>query len=424
MAGKNTKIIQHVVIIAIALIVGLLVTTVAWGASFYENNKHKAETPNEAGFASTGVLNCVGGEAPETTEELDGLQIPLNHVTRKRGYGKIAGEKHLATTADTVGKKTVTSSIEKHLEATNFFQNCSGCNAKDQSWELGTGQGSAKLGTIPPEHEAWFMNTRWNNDGSDSMPSKGYSIKAGTRIIMHAEKTKRAVVLVAGYEWGPGYMPRIAGASQEAMATLGIGTDDTVLFGFAKDQSLVPGTVYGECVPSVSNVSGSGGSSFISMPGEFTPPFGERTKMIGNHRNSPHAPGGIFGIDGFSKANGDGALDFSGTGDIYAGFDGVVYNAKDVHISQTGGGKKSGGILWLKSNDGNNGAVYAHVEFAQGISSNSKVKKGQKIASVARSCSTTKSKQCTKLGPHLHFEFYIDKKGLNAKEMRKLFNLK
>lgn len=157
---------------------------------------------------------------------------------------------------------------------------------------------------------------------------------------------------------------------------------------------------------------------------KFDPPFGDRTKMVNSSRKKPHSPAGIFGFDGFSKASGDGAIDFSGVGDIYAAFNGTISKATDNHISGTGGNRLSGGILWLKSNDGNNGAVYAHIEFAPGVGLNSTVKQGQKIATVAQSCSKSRSKQCTNLGPHLHFEFYLNKKGLNTTEMRKLFDLR
>ena len=162
------------------------------------------------------------------------------------------------------------------------------------------------------------------------------------------------------------------------------------------------------------------------ITGQFYHPLGEKKANSYNstaHQGKGH---GLFETTPFGDfsqgANGAADYNFSNPTKItvYASFDGVIVKAKSMHLSSYGRG---GGVLWLKSNDGKNGAVYAHITFATGMRQGSSVKKGQAIGMIAPKCTLTKWTQCVDFrgSPHLHFQFYINKKGLTFLQLIKLF---
>lgn len=191
--------------------------------------------------------------------------------------------------------------------------------------------------------------------------------------------------------------------------------DRTILFTFLKQ--LVPNQVV---CPS-SGFSGFG----PEIKGLFYPPLGRA--HVDSYNNSPHvgAGHGVFGVSGFGggfQNVSNGAVDYytSGGTPVYATFDGTIVSTTEVHQSSYG---KGAGIIWLKSSDGNNGAIYAHITFDSGIKNGLSVKKGQKMGVVALNCRVKAINQCVQFngGDHLHFQFYINKKGLNKKQLIGLF---
>lgn len=169
------------------------------------------------------------------------------------------------------------------------------------------------------------------------------------------------------------------------------------------------------------------------IPGQFYPPYGDNMKKATPHRAAnPHGPPnhGVFPAstfrDGFRDSANDGAIDYnipaSSDQPIYAPFDGTVYKTKYMHISKTK--KKYGGIMWMKSTDGNNAAIFAHFEFAEGIQRGRVLKKGEVVGRVAKKCGHGTT-QCVQFGGsiHLHYQLYINKQGQSRQQLLQLFPL-
>jgi hypothetical protein len=237
-----------IIAVAVAAIVLVVATGLALGLTLSEIRKRTGETP----IASSGSGVCGGVTAPATTLTLGSFSIPNG------GAGKISSEDHLVTKEDPTraptenlppnkqGAKRSNQGINDHLRVTNFSSNCpssSGyCNPSNQEWtpeegggEIGEGN-KVGLGNIPAAHEPWIMNARWPKPYPDP----------GTIVIITAKKTGKSITAVAGYELGPSESTgHNAGAQKEVLANLGIVHGDEVTFGFAIDQSLAPGTIYG-----------------------------------------------------------------------------------------------------------------------------------------------------------------------------------
>lgn len=160
-----------------------------------------------------------------------------------------------------------------------------------------------------------------------------------------------------------------------------------------------------------------------NINGTYYPPLGGQKATHTNAK--PHGkPGhGVFMAspfgDGFKDID-NGAIDFSAPGGtpVYAAFDGTIVRSLEKYHPDSNAYQSGAGILWLKSSDGNNGAIYAHIAFAPGIGTNSTVKKGQQIGTVAPECG---SGQCVSFGPHLHFQIYPNKQGQTKDQILALF---
>ena len=93
------------------------------------------------------------------------------------------------------------------------------------------GQGSA-LNAVPVVAETWYVNMHWR-----TRP------EPGTRLIVKNPRNGRAVVAAGGYETGPGSNTALGGASEEIHHYLGTTHRDSLIMGFAVDQSLPYGPV-------------------------------------------------------------------------------------------------------------------------------------------------------------------------------------
>jgi hypothetical protein len=91
----------------------------------------------------------------------------------------------------------------------------------------GAGINSPKL--FPVLDEGWYVNMYWSKE---SRP------KRGTRMILRAPGSNRAVVVAAGYETGPGNLANIGGAPEEPHFYLSTVHKSVLQLGIAKDQSL------------------------------------------------------------------------------------------------------------------------------------------------------------------------------------------
>ncbi|OGD65009.1 hypothetical protein A2215_00320 [Candidatus Berkelbacteria bacterium RIFOXYA2_FULL_43_10] len=237
-----------IVAVAVAVIVLVVATGVALGLTISEIRKRTGETPIANGEGRI----CGGATAPETTLQLSvggkKYDIPKRGT---QGSGLIVAEDHLVTSSESVRPTSNKQEIDNHLKVTGFEKNCpSGspeCQKSIQVWTPSAGggtMGGGNLGVaqVPPEHEPWIMNAPWRTDGDGALTNP----PPGTRVVITSKKTGKSIVAVAGYEWGPEERYRWAiGAQHEVLAQIDASTDSEISYGFAVNQSLTPGTVYG-----------------------------------------------------------------------------------------------------------------------------------------------------------------------------------
>jgi len=219
--------------IVVALLIGAFVLAFGIVKSLSFSDIYSFLTGRDVAGVSYGLStgNC------ETTESFEGIRAPAVK-------GKISLESHLVTEEDWQHlKHWPTSSKEGmdfHLNTTNFKENCPGCDSSRQVWTLPEngyrGQGSASC--PPADLEPWIVSSRWTKNGKITNPPPG------TKVIVFSPRTNRYVVGVAGYERGPSASTgHTFGAQPEVLSALDIGHGDTVIVGFAKDQSLTPGPI-------------------------------------------------------------------------------------------------------------------------------------------------------------------------------------
>jgi len=91
----------------------------------------------------------------------------------------------------------------------------------------GAGIGSPKF--VPVIDEGWYVNMYW---------TKASRPKRGTRMILRLPGTKRAVVVSAGHETGPGNLAHFGGTPEETHFYLGTKHLSPLWIGLAKDNAL------------------------------------------------------------------------------------------------------------------------------------------------------------------------------------------
>ena len=250
MEGAKPKIHMRkgsAMLIGVVVVMSLIFLFFAGGAAagmtlLTIRNRTGELNPSSVNFGGT----CGGATAPATTQEYKSGSN--TYYIPESGKGLISQEDHIASKGEPQ-PSDVKDGIKEHLKITSFDSNCPSshplCNVGNQKWtppENGSiGRGSTEIPSA--EHSTWIMNSRWysNND-----PATGRKVNPppGTRVIITAEKNGKSIVAVAGYEWGP-TKDQVIGAQNEVLANLGVNHDDKITFGFAVNQSLAPGTVYG-----------------------------------------------------------------------------------------------------------------------------------------------------------------------------------
>ncbi len=243
----------NTILIGVVVVLSLIILFIAGGALagmtlLTIKNRTGELNPSSVNFGGI----CGGTTAPATTQEFkSGSQT---FYIPEGGVGLISQEDHIASKGE--GQPSdVKDGIKGHLNITSFESNCPSshplCNIDNQTWtppENGSiGRGSTEIPSA--EHSTWIMNSRWysNND-----PETGIKVNppAGTRVIITANKNGKSIVAVAGYEWGP-TKDQVIGAQNEVLANLAVNHNDKITFGFAVDQTLASGVVYGaDCISS------------------------------------------------------------------------------------------------------------------------------------------------------------------------------
>ena len=147
--------------------------------------------------------------------------------------GPIVMEAHLVTQKELPPyPKTSTDKLKAHYilsQGTSKF-----IMYRTQKWApleggtfYGAGIGSPKL--FPVLHESWYVNMYWTRS---ARPARG------TRMILRLPNSKRAVVVAAGYETGPGNLAHIAGTTEETHFYMGTTHRSVMQIGIAQDQTL------------------------------------------------------------------------------------------------------------------------------------------------------------------------------------------
>lgn len=192
-----------------------------------EASEHVGDYRIDIGFfvPSRGACGLEAGTMDRVGDAGDALRMPAT--------GPVVLEAHLVTQEeDPPYPSTATQELAAHYalsqRTTGFVM------FREQVWApleggdfYGAGIGSPTL--FPVEHEAWYVNMYWTRD---ARPARG------DRMILRVPGSRRAVVVAAGYETGPGNLEHIGGTPEETHFYLGTGHLDTLTLGIATDQRL------------------------------------------------------------------------------------------------------------------------------------------------------------------------------------------
>lgn len=174
---------------------------------------------------SKGPCNMEVGTMPRVNDGGNSLAMPAT--------GPIVMEAHLVTQAEPPPyPMTATEELAAHYA---LSQAATGLVMyRSQVWaplEGGAyyGAGIGDPAAFPVVHEGWYVNMYWTSAGR---PAKG------TRMILREPGGKRAVVVAAGYETGPGDLTNVGGTPEETHFYMGTTHQSTMKLGIATDQSL------------------------------------------------------------------------------------------------------------------------------------------------------------------------------------------
>ena len=223
------------------------------------------------GMLGMPLLNRAWAAEPTVKDAYDYSTMPfeakLNHRTvQLPASGKFVLESHLATTEDVfppignntkprlfpqitfaIGKRKIGSDelIKQHLdreliEYRKFFPSASFDELFDNTyvkqWTPAEGgkPGQGSVGNTRPSvaEEIWIANMFWSSKGKP---------KAGTKFLMTAHGKR--VVVVMGYETGPGGDEFLGGAQGAVFKVLGMQNNDIAEIACLKDQTVPVGPV-------------------------------------------------------------------------------------------------------------------------------------------------------------------------------------
>lgn len=174
---------------------------------------------------SKGPCDMLTGTMPRVGDGGNALAMPAT--------GPIVMEAHLVTQAEPAPyPMTATDELAAHYA---LSQAATGLVMyREQVWaplEGGSfyGAGIGDPAAFPVVHEGWYVNMYWT---SAARPAKG------TRMILREPGGKRAVVVAAGYETGPGDLTNVGGTPEETHFYMGTSHQSTLTLGIASDQTL------------------------------------------------------------------------------------------------------------------------------------------------------------------------------------------
>ena len=247
MGGDKKKWTKTLIVSAAVFFVFGFLATAVWGMALSFLSRSIAE-PSGANAGVNG-LTCGGNVIPNYSSTAT-LSDGKSYTIKNDGKGIVVQEDHNKTTADP--PSVTPADLVQHLAVTNFAANCPSSNSvcKNTHWTPAAGGGAygSSSRTPPPDAEPWMINFNIVHNGKKLLPP------AGTRVIVYAPKTKKAIIAAGGYEWGPEtYSKWVAGVKPEVLAQLGIQTNDRIETGFSSDQTLSYGMVFGDCVQNFTN---------------------------------------------------------------------------------------------------------------------------------------------------------------------------
>lgn len=174
---------------------------------------------------SKGACDLLTGTMPRVGDGGKSLAMPAT--------GPIVMEAHLVTQSEPAPyPSTATEELAAHYA---LSQAATGLVMyREQVWaplEGGSyyGAGIGDPAAFPVIHEGWYVNMYWTSTGR---PAKG------TRMILREPGGKRAVVVAAGYETGPGDLTNVGGTPEETHFYMGTKHQSTMTLGIATDQTL------------------------------------------------------------------------------------------------------------------------------------------------------------------------------------------
>ncbi len=198
----------------------------------YGGDHNAGEYELAIGVVPVPTVDC--GMTSEVVERDGGFDIALPAT------GPVVKEGHYVTVIDGYGTsgagpwpQSSTEGLATHAqntEATVGF-----VMRRTESWtppESSDWGQSASYAKLPPDAEAWLITMRWAGGQRPDPPRK-----------MIVQADGRAVVTLAGYEYGPFLASQYAGVSEEVHRYLGTGHEDDMLIGFAADPALPLGPV-------------------------------------------------------------------------------------------------------------------------------------------------------------------------------------
>lgn len=166
--------------------------------------------------------------------------------------GKFVEESHYVTTRDEFTERSFPNSkderINEHLELSfelykKYDSTITIEELYPKSWNkvwtpqegghFGQGSvGDVQLNELKPEMEMWFLTMMWDI---------GHRPKRGTKFLLRANQ--KSVVVIAGFETGPGSERFLGGVTREVHAWLGTGNSSEIEISKLSDQNVPIGPV-------------------------------------------------------------------------------------------------------------------------------------------------------------------------------------
>lgn len=187
---------------------------------------------------------------PKTIKQ--GFRSEWSRTVELPASGKFVEESHYVTTNDFTNGSWPTSKIEfidEHLQRSFQLYKKYDSNIKfeglyknywqkewtpEEGGHFGQGSvGEVQKSELTPEMEMWFMTMMWAS--SNDRPARG------TKFLLQANG--KSVVVIAGFETGPGSESKLGGITREVHKWLGTNNNSTIKVSYLKDQTVAIGPI-------------------------------------------------------------------------------------------------------------------------------------------------------------------------------------